>query len=515
MTQETAWEKAASADGTTASERALAGLARKAFLSLWSYPNVFTDEGRANGKGDGKELCDLLVVFGNDVLLFSDKDCAFQSNVDVSVAWPRWYRNAIDKSVRQLAGAEKFIKAFPNRIFLDKACQAPLPIQLPDASVARYYLIAVTRGSHLPARHFFGGGSSGSLMLLNELVGKTAHAENPFHIGYPLESRRFVHVLDEMTVDLLLDELDTVPDLVGYLRKKEEFMQQPGVIISATGEEDLLGRYMSTMRDEEHEFPNIPKGANFIALPEGDWQVYRSSPQWQAKQQANEISYLWDALIEHQSKFIRSGKAISVPWLPDSDGSHHERIVRALASQPRLARRSLSTDLHFVMQRSEPGRMFARIKMTGRPPDRAFVFLTMPRTEGEDYNTTYRHRRMHALTVYCHAVKSQMPMLKEAIGIASEPFSEGSASQDFMHVDLSAISAEELTAWRKEADELDILRPKTEMQLFRHSEREFPVPFRFVDSLSQYVDKDGLPMNRAARRAADKQERRERKNSRE
>ncbi|RDK11894.1 hypothetical protein DN412_03090 [Cupriavidus lacunae] len=49
MAQETAWEKAASADGTTASERALAGLTRKAFLSLWSYPNVLTDEGRANG----------------------------------------------------------------------------------------------------------------------------------------------------------------------------------------------------------------------------------------------------------------------------------------------------------------------------------------------------------------------------------------------------------------------------------------------------------------------------------
>lgn len=60
----------------------------------------------------------------NDVLLFSDKDCAYQSNFDVSVAWPRWYRNTIDKSVRQLVGAEKFIKAFPKRIFLDKACQA-------------------------------------------------------------------------------------------------------------------------------------------------------------------------------------------------------------------------------------------------------------------------------------------------------------------------------------------------------------------------------------------------------
>lgn len=511
MIEKTAWEKSASADGTTPSERALASLARKAFLTLWSYPNVFTDEGRANGKGDGKELCDLLVVFGNDVLLFSDKDCVYQSNVDVAVAWPRWYRSAIDKSARQLEGAEKFIRAYPKRIFLDKSCQSPLPISLPDASVARYYLIAVTRGAHFAARQFFGGGSSGSMMLLNELVGKSAHAETPFHIGFPLKSRRFVHVLDEMTVDLLLEELDTVPDLVHYLKKKEVFLQQPGVVVSVPGEEELLARYMSTMRDEEHAFPKTPKGVNFVALPEGDWGVYRASPQWKAKQKANEISYMWDALIEHQSGFIRSGKAITVPWQPSMDSVNHERIVRALAAQPRLARRSLSTDLQVAMHRSDPGRMFARVKMSGRPPDQAFVFLTIPRTEGEDYDTTYRHRRMHALMVYCHAIKDAMPTLKEAIGVASEPFSEGMASQDFMHVDLTEMSEEELKGWRKQADELDILRPKTEMKLFRHTEPEFPAPFRFVDSPPSYLGEGGMPMNRAARRQAEREARRRKK----
>lgn len=328
MNEQTAWEKAASADGTTPSERALANLARKAFLSLWSYANVFTDEGRANGKGDGKELCDLLVVFGNDVLLFSDKDCTFRSDIDVTVAWPRWYRSAIDKSAKQLAGAEKFLKSYPKRVFLDKGCQAPLPIELPDSRVARYYLIAVTRGSHFAARQFFGGGSSGSVMLLTHLVGKADHEKTPFHVGFPLESRRFVHVLDEMTVDVLLDELDTVPDLVNYLRKKEEFLQRPDAIFSVPGEEELLARYMSTMRDDEHAFPRVPADVNFVALPEGDWDLYRNSPQWKAKQEANEISYMWDALIEHQSGFIRSGKAITVPWQPSKDGVNHERIIR-------------------------------------------------------------------------------------------------------------------------------------------------------------------------------------------
>ena len=507
MDEKTAWERSAEAEGATASERALTKLARKAFLSLWSYPNVYSDEGRPSGKGDGKELVDLLVVFGNDVLLFSDKECAFQSHVEMKIAWPRWYRRAIDKSAKQLAGAESFLKRFPKRVFIDKACTTPLPIELPAPSVARYHLIAVTRGGHFAARQFYGSGSSGSLMLLTHLKGCKAHEEAPFHVGHPLDSGRFVHVLDEHTVDLLLDELDTVPDLVTYLRKKEDFLQQPGIIASVPGEEELLARYMATTREGEHSFPKVTAAGTFVALPEGDWETYLKSPQRAAKKQADEISYLWDTLIEHQSGFIRSGRAIGMPGLPTTDSANHERVIRALAAQPRLARRSLSVDLHAAMQRSDLGRSFVRIKMTGQPPSQAFVFLTIPRTPGEDYNTTYRERRTHMLTVYCHAIKEGMPTLKEAIGVASEPFSEGTASQDFMHVDLSEMSSDELKMWRQQADDLDILRPKTEMRLFRGHEREFPTPFKFVDQPSVYVGPNGMPMNRADRRKAEREER--------
>jgi hypothetical protein len=47
--------------GATPSEKYLARLADRSFLNLWSYPNTFIDK-RVRGKGDGKELCDLLVV---------------------------------------------------------------------------------------------------------------------------------------------------------------------------------------------------------------------------------------------------------------------------------------------------------------------------------------------------------------------------------------------------------------------------------------------------------------------
>ena len=223
MKNRTAWEKAAASQGTTHSERVLTRLARKAFLSLWSFSNLYSDEGRAGGKGDGKELVDLLVVFGNDVLLFSDKQCAFPSDVDIAVAWPRWYKRAIEKSARQLAGAESFIRRFPTRVFVDRACETRLPVPLPDADVARYYLIAVTRGGHDAAATHFGGGSSGSPMLNTTLEGND-HFGRPFEIGFPLKGRRFFHVLDEVTVNILLEELDTVPDFIDYLSCKERFL---------------------------------------------------------------------------------------------------------------------------------------------------------------------------------------------------------------------------------------------------------------------------------------------------
>src|SRR5579864_8239454 len=65
-------------DGVTTAERYLAKLCRRSFLSLWSHPCVFRDQGRHEDKGDGKEVCDLLVVFENHVIMFSDKDCRFK-----------------------------------------------------------------------------------------------------------------------------------------------------------------------------------------------------------------------------------------------------------------------------------------------------------------------------------------------------------------------------------------------------------------------------------------------------
>ncbi|POB00466.1 hypothetical protein C2134_01565 [Chromobacterium sinusclupearum] len=498
MRNKTAWEKAAEAQGTTESERVLTQLARKAFLSLWSYPNVYSDEGRPGGKGDGKELVDLLVVFGTNVLLFSDKHCAFQLNIDIKVAWPRWYKRAIEKSAKQLAGAEKFLRQFPDRIFVDKSCQTPLPVSLPDPAIARYFLIAVTRGGHEAAARYFGGGSTGSLMFNNRLAGD-AHYEQPFEVGFPLKGRRFVHVLDEVTVGALLEELDTVPDLVDYLVCKERFLGADIAWISIAGEEELLARYMCTMESGRHSLPRVPNDINAVIIPEGDWQHYCSSPQRAAKCQADQGSYMWDELIEYQASFVRAGTAIGLPeTLPET--IDHERVLRALASESRLARRALANDFRFALSKRTPGEKFARMTLSSDNMSRAYVFLTVPISPNIDYQA-YRDMRAAALFAYCHGIKLRFPHVIEAVGIASEPFSEEATSQDFLYVDLSkGLGPEESAMWTDMMEEFNALQtPARDVQYQMQKITEFPIPFNFGEP-QHYEYNPHVPTNRAERR---------------
>ena len=301
-----------------------------------------------------------------------------------------------------------------------------------------------------------------------------------------------------MTVDLLLEELDTVPDLVAYLACKETFITKPGVLVSIPGEEEILARYMATMRDGQHALPEIPREMAYAALPEGDWETYAKSAQRAAKRDADKISYLWDSLIEHQSNFIRAGTAITLSDLSPKR-VEHERIVRAMAQQNRLARRQCGADLHYVLSRDEPQGVFARIRINGSPPKRVFVFLAAKRRADMSYEE-YRENRMDYLTTYCHAVKEDMPTLQEAIGVSAEPFSEGESSFEFIYVDHSMpMSDEEKKAWRDMADELEILRPKTQFAFYKGTAKEFPIPFDFGPQ------RHAPFMNRAERRRIERE----------
>lgn len=250
--------------GTTASEQYLASLCTNSFLSFWSYPNLFRDQGRPEGKGDGKELCDLLVVFSEDVIIFSDKSCNFPDTGDEALDWRRWFKRAIQKSSEQVFGAERWIREHPEKIYLDAACTRPFPLAFPSIDQCRFHRVVVALNASARCKAFFSNSGSGSLMIVPPLVG-SAHEVAPFSIGNIDPAKGYIHVLDDYTLDVILRELDTISDFTQYLIRKERFIAS-GKLIAAAGDEELLGHYLThTDARGEHDFV-FPEKTNAVWL---------------------------------------------------------------------------------------------------------------------------------------------------------------------------------------------------------------------------------------------------------
>ena len=275
-------------DGTTQSEMYLASLGRNAFLYLWAYPNLYRDQG-ATKIGIGKELCDLLVVFGRDIIVFSDKHCNLKLSDRPEVAWKRWYRDAVVRSAAQVRGAVRWLRQYPNRVYLDQKCGRRLPIALP--SHPDFHRVLTCRGSADAAAKFWGGSSS--LLVGN---GPLAATDFPLQLGAFDEEGSLFHVFDEVALDSVLKTLDTVSDFCDYLRKREQFFRNTERVV-ASGEEELLGQYLlSEYRENEgHDF-RPPSDANLVVVSEGFWDGWLASEQRAAKLRADAPSYSWDTL---------------------------------------------------------------------------------------------------------------------------------------------------------------------------------------------------------------------------
>ena len=136
-------------EGLTASERKLAALGYQTFLRLWSYPNPYKLQ------PNGKELCDLLVVFDNHIIIFSDKDCVYGNSGNPKVDWRRWYKRAIQKSAEQLIGAKNWISRYPDRIAVDAKCSKKLPLEIKITAETKFHLIAIAHGATEPCKKVF------------------------------------------------------------------------------------------------------------------------------------------------------------------------------------------------------------------------------------------------------------------------------------------------------------------------------------------------------------------------
>lgn len=341
------------------SEEFVYNTTHRSFLSLWSYANP--------RKGhSGKELCDILTVFGSNVAIFSVKESKLLSTSPLDIE--RWRRRAIEASTKQIYGAERSFRSATHIVRSDGSQGLPLPSQ----SEIQVHRIAVGLGSH----------------------GKAPISSRDYGKG-------FVHVFDEEAFSSIMGELDTASDFFEYLSKKLIFLTNSSHVLLEGGEEDLLAVYLANNR-------HFPTATGYISIGSGIWDDFRQRPEYVAKKEVDKASVIWDGLIEYVAHHALAGTLEFGSTL-----SNTELALRQMAAEDRYQRRLLGQAFDEFLQQSAK-RIRSRL-VTSESGGVTYVFLAKPL--GTD-----RADRSKELLARCFVARGKFRDHATVVGIATEEY---------------------------------------------------------------------------------------------
>jgi hypothetical protein len=255
-------------------ERSVHELSQRSFLIDWCFPNPVLP--------NGKELCDLLVIFDQTAIIWQVKDLKIGEN-------GRYKKSEVQKNLRQLSGARRQLFDLKTPIELKNSRRT---IETFDPTqIKEIFLISVLLGE---GEDFF-----------------------PF-----VESikRYTAHVFNKDFTQIILNELDTISDFITYLRMKEALIKDNKSVMIMGGEEELLAFYLMN----ERSFSRI-ESATHILLQERSWIEFINSPSYKAKKEEDKYSYGWDDIINRAHE----------------GSSEYELVARELARPTRFERRFL------------------------------------------------------------------------------------------------------------------------------------------------------------------------------
>lgn len=340
------------------SEEFVYNITHRSFLSLWSYANPSKEHG-------GKELCDILTVFGSNVAIFSVKESKLLSTSPIDIE--RWRRRAIESSTKQIYGAERSIRSATHIVRSDGSQGLPILSQ----SEIQVHRIAVSLGSR----------------------GKAPITSRDYGKG-------FVHVFDEDAFSSIMGELNTASDFFEYLSKKLIFLTNSSSVLFEGGEEDLLAVYLANDR-------HFPTATSFISIGSGIWDDFQQRPEYVAKKKADRVSAIWDGLIEYVA-----GHALAGTLEFGSTLSNTELALRQMAAENRYQRRLLGQAYDEFLQQSAK-RIRSRLVISESGV--TYVFLAKPLG-------TSREDRMNELFTRCFVARGKFRDHATVVGIATEEY---------------------------------------------------------------------------------------------
>ncbi len=270
-------------------EDAVSEIAERTYLKYWCYPNP-KDELK-----NRKEICDLLILFQETVIIISVKNYTFKGNYE------RYFRTTIDKALAQIQGAERKLFGSDYKVHFNHPIKGEYEFDSSKFKLVHRLLINL---STVPL--FYPGGSH------------TSKGE-------------FVHIFNWFAFLKAVNELNTIRDLIDYLIKREktfynkqlilltgkdddwtqdthtEFLnysqkiypsENPFILFSGT-ELDLLASYLFNGREFNHNFTSEKFDGAFMEY-DGKWDDYLSREEVKRKKGADRISYFIDEFIERE-----------------------------------------------------------------------------------------------------------------------------------------------------------------------------------------------------------------------
>ena len=347
-----------------AAEKLIAALCKDAFFEDFCFLNPYY--------APGKELCDVLVVLGDVAIIWQIKNIKLKDG--------QFKNSDIEKGIKQCRGASRRLVDLGSMTFKNVEGKN----KTIDASKIK------------------------EVFLITAIEGGTPDFDRYYDDGE--KDKGNVHIFFENFTRFATKHLNTVPDFIGYLRRKEEFLSKHKNIILVGGEENLLATYLRNKRT----FGNIEDIDNadmmMLDLDGAAAELEVGDADYAEKLDADKWSEGWDELIAKK----RQGLTLdgSSPT-PESD-----KFLQKMMSHNRFERRILGR--HFFDAAVEAaGREYAEGKVQRRlvPQDEhgvtyLFVFV------GDD--STSREYRQKVLYATALAARQVMPQNSMLIAVASE-----------------------------------------------------------------------------------------------
>jgi len=350
---------------------------------------------KPNGNGEEKELTDILIPFGEDVISIQAKSKVINTASPADVVEKR-IQKIIDHAVGQLANTRKMVDV-GEVLFYENTHGIKVPLDSPNVKTIH------------------------GLVLVNIYDQDDAHVriENSFVYRHNMG----VHILDVADFYAISSEIDTIPDLIDYLSARTKLFID-SKISPGTNELDLLATYktqpeiITKVLEDKH--------GHIVILP-GAWDEYQSisGEAIKKRNELNRASYLIDMTINEMSKSIGYSPVEKNPvtgetMMPGTVEGYWA-VISELSKMKRLNRRIFGEKMKEKMEKANDPKYREGYSVLLTKPDEAILFYS---TDLDDRKE--RLSRLAVLAGTAYAAKN----LRQIVAIATEPMSGHGRSFD-------------------------------------------------------------------------------------